>query len=408
MVEAGDLGPWSPTGPGQSHSAWRRRFLSCRPLVHDHTRVIELERRAAWTGRCEAWRHGVLAGGPFIEYDLDAAYCEIAAGCELPRMLVGPIEEHAAVKRAVEVDRYAILARVRVRCREAVLPTLHRDQIVWPVGTFETVLWDPELRLAIEAGCNVEYLESYAYRRGPVLRDVAAWILRELEDASLVGDGIRRRLLKHWARALIGRCGMRYRSWEPWGRAHEPDVTMGFILDYETGVERELLQVGHELKVLTDYEESRDSLPQIPGWVMSECRVRLWRLMQTAGLSHVVYVDTDSIIVDRAGAERIAEAETAGLLPPLHVKGRYSRMKVDGPRMLDVDHERRRSGIPLSAGIQDGTRLSGEVHRSLKRALMDRGISTVEIVERTFEPSALDIRRVHGCNGETSAVYLEQ
>src|SRR6185437_15145303 len=59
------LGPFRPTGAGQSHAAYRRRFMTAAPLVHADTAALAAERAAMHTGRAEAWAHGRHQAGPY-------------------------------------------------------------------------------------------------------------------------------------------------------------------------------------------------------------------------------------------------------------------------------------------------------------------------------------------------------
>lgn len=395
LVDGYDLGPWRPTGAGQSHSAWRKRFLTHKCLVHDRLEVLEAERAASWTGRCEAWRHGRLDGQRFTEYDLDLAYCQIAADSTVPTVLMG--EAHTADPAALcsQSDQYAVLAKVNVQTRVECVPAMGDEHILWPVGEFQTVLWDPELRLALECGAEVEVERAWLYRRAPALQEVSEWIMQALSDQSGGLTPVQRRLMKHWARALVGRCALRYRTWELWGEADSEDVSLGMLHDWQTGDVSELMQVGTQLRVLSEQRESPESLPQIPGWIMSECRARLWQLMTVAGTDHVAYVDTDCLIVDELGAQRLARWQADGQGWPMHVKGRYRQLTIHGPRMLELDGQRRMSGVPLQARLDENGKLAGEVFLSLRESLLRHQVDSVEVLHRTYDPAGLDRRRVH-------------
>lgn len=404
--EAADLGPWRPTGAGQSHSAWKRRHLTHRVLVHDQLAVLSAERAGAWTGRCEAWRHGELTAGPYTEYDLSLAYCQIAADSDLPAVLAGHV---SATDAGALLDRHpdhAILAQVTVKADVECVPALHDEHILWPVGEFQTTLWDPELHLAVGNGCEVTVHDAWVYRRAPVLHSAASWIIGELNAGLQSSSAVQLRLLKHWARALVGRCALRYRTWETWGQAESDDVTLGLIHDWQSGDVSEMMQVGRQLRVLTEQRESDESLPQIPGWIMSECRRRLWSLMCTAGLDHILYVDTDSLIVDQLGAERLERRYHRDRRWPLHVKGHYDQVLIHGPRMLVVDGQRRMAGIPLQARLDENGRLAGEVFLSLRESLLRHQVDSVELLRRTYDPAGLDRRRTHNLDGSTAPITI--
>ena len=83
-VSDDDLGNFRPTGAGQSWSAFRHRFMEHELLAHDDEEARAAERRSAYTGRCEAWRHGRMVGSPFAEHDFTTAYAIVGRDCAVP------------------------------------------------------------------------------------------------------------------------------------------------------------------------------------------------------------------------------------------------------------------------------------------------------------------------------------
>ena len=406
LLHAEQLGPWRPTGSGQSHSMWRARFLSHRPLVHDQVEALAAERRAQWTGRCEAWRWGQHTDGPYVELDLSLAYCQIAADTLLPSVLIGeqPCE---TLDQAVEMSRRGcVLADVEVTTDEPLVPAAHDGHMIWPVGTFRTTLWTPELALLFNAGAQVRFERTWFYRSAPVLADAANWIIGHLHGNPEGLTAVQLRMLKHWARCLVGRCALRYRDWQDFMDADDEKVSLGTFHDWDTGTITEMMQVGRKIKILADQAEAPDSLPQIPGYIMAECRARLWRLMQVAGHDHTLYVDTDSLIVDQLGAKRMRRAIRQGLPYPLHEKGTYADVDLAGPRMLTVDGTRRFAGVPLAATLDEHGKLQGEVFVSLREALTRNRYDLVQALKRQYSPTGSDHRRVRQPDGSTIPIRL--
>lgn len=406
LIESEDLGPWRPTGAGQSHSAWRRRFYTHRCLVHDHLEALDAERHASWTGRAEAWRHGELDHGPYTEFDLSLAYCQIAADSQLPAVFVGEAASTDPAWLSALSGSHAILSKVTVTTDVPLVPTMGDEHILWPTGTFDTVLWDPELAMLTANDCDVTVHQAWVYRKAPVLAEASQWVIDKLANLDGSVTAVQHRMLKHWARTLVGRCALRYRIWEKWGTAEDEDVTLGMYHDWDTGNVSEMMQVGNQLRVLSEQQESPDSMPQIPGWVMSECRRRLWATMCVAGLDHVVYVDTDSIITDSLGTQRIQRWLSKGGGWPTHIKGTYQKLTIHGPRMLTVDDERRMAGVPLQAYLDKSGQLRGEVFVSLRESLLRHQVDSVEVLQRRFDPGGSDRRRQHLDWGRTTPYVL--
>lgn len=395
FVRDEDLGPFRPTGAGQSNAAWRRRFLTHPPHVHADPDLLALERTAMWTGRCEAWQHGKLSTGPYVEYDLERCYANIAHHHLLPARL------HArwaspSVRRYERLRcEWKILARVRVTTSEPVAPAAHQGRMIWPVGTFDTVLWDPEIDLALQHGADLELLEAWLYEPAPVLRDVTGWILDGLEDPDAVTPPLVRRMLKHWSRAVVGRVAMRYREWEEWARTEEHGLELGVHLDRRTGHRTDYLHVGRSWRVLSALRESDGSLPMVTGYVMSEARRRLYELSEDAGPMGVVYMDTDSLIASPPGAllleERIARDGAYGL----RAKDTWRRLEIRGPRNLALDTTPRIAGVPLRHRRVAPLEFETEHWSTLKASMLTGELDHVSVHQRRIQVLGRDPRREH-------------
>lgn len=407
-IEGENLGQFRPTGSGQAYAAYRRRFIGDRILIHDDMDRLAHERHAMYTGRAEAWKHGGLHGGPYVEYDLHAAYCHIGAECEVPVRARGALGGMSNARLQKAMERWRVLAHVTVDTDVECLPASVGGRTLWPVGRFDTWLWDPEIRLALQYANSVRVNRAYTYARGYAIRDFCGYVLDGMGNQSQVYGEVPKRVLKHWSRCLVGRLGLRYRTWHKFGPQVPPDVRLVTYLDADDGTRSELLLAGSQRLLLGDMAESPESCPQIPGWVMSECRSRLWRKMVDCS-PDVAYVDTDSIIV-QAGGDRNAHLEFEG--DPLdHAwvrKGVYDLLTIHGPRNLEVGVSRRVSGLPLSAVKTGELEYSGEVMRSLKQSMRGGTFDRVVSMPREFRLQALDYRRMHLADGSTQPFRLEE
>lgn len=400
-VRGADLGPFRPTGSGQAYAAYRRRFMHDKLLVHDDRDRLGAERAGMWTGRCEAWRHGRLTRGPYVEMDMQAAYSTIAAECDVPTVARHHVQYTTPDHVARLMQRFAVLARVTVTIDTPMVPTYADGHTLWPVGTFTTWLWDPELSLVIGADAVRIVHECYVYERGPALRTFAKWVLDGMGDTSGATPDICRLVLKHWSRCLVGRMGLRYRAWEPFATSKDIDLRLATYVDSTDNSLTDLLIAGHEWMILAAMDEATESLPQIPSWVMSECRRRLWDAMTTVGLHNVVYVDTDSIIY--LPAADIGPAPATGYLQQRgwSRKGKYRRLTIYGPRNLQTERERKVAGLPLTARQVAPLEFTGEVMRSIKESMRAGELDRVTMLPRTFKLAATDPRRQHAPRTQT-------
>jgi hypothetical protein len=400
-LEEVGTGPFRPTGSGQSHSHFRRKYLGGKDiLVHGDEYALERERTAMWTGRAEAWRHGEVKG-PLYEHDLNLAYCRIAAACRVPVRLS---HRQGGGMRVADINystRHTLMAEVTVTTDKPLVPTGEESRIYWPVGTFDTVLWEPELLLLTWEGAEAVVKRMWWYESDRVLKPMAEWLITELDKDTSQAPPPVGRLLKHWARTLVGRCGLRYREWEDFGEVPRLGLSLSTMYDVETGEEAELLHVGEKIMELAAMAEADTSVPQITGFVMSQARRQLWELVQVAGEENIAYMDTDCLIVNREGHERLEIGKLMPCCANLTHKATWASATIHGPRNIELEHERRISGVPVNAIRIGDTTFAAEVWAGVKASLSGSQLDHVAVTQRMFEVTQSDSRRVHLPDGST-------
>jgi len=206
---------------------------------------------------------------------------------------------------------------------------------------------------------------------------------------------------------MIGRLGLRYRAWEKFGHNPEPDLRLITYLDTDEGTATDMLIAGYDRFLLADMAEAEESLPQIPGWIMSECRRRLWEVMWSAGIGHVIYVDTDSVVLDVPYAQQVMSIDNTRFERAWAVKGTYNSMTIHGPRNLVCETTRRVAGLPLIARQTAPLEFTGQIMRSIKESMKAGQLDCVATIPRKFVLDAPDLRRVHLKNGLTAPYEID-
>lgn len=402
FLRESECGDFRLTGPAQGSAAFRHRFLPARTLLcHDDAEQLERERRSAWAGRCEVWRHGQVEG-PLHEWDYTAAYARLARDAKLPCHYRGELCPASLERLERLPDRFAYLAEVEVELETPLLPAEHAGAILWPVGRFRTLAWDCELELAREHGARLEVGRAWVYRRAPLLAEWGAWIVAELERPAGELCPVARACLKLWSRSLIGRFGLRYPDWRQLAQAESSALELISTVSAETGKRGAWLRIGEQVLELTGTVESPDSAPAVMGYVMALARVRLWRAIEAAGQDSLVYLDTDSLIVDEAGSRRLAQFARTPAGEGLRRKGRYGGGHFYGPRQLELPGEHRIAGLPRSAVPQDEGVWRAAFWQSAAHSLRVGEPGSVRVTERSFQIRAQDARRAHLAGGATA------
>jgi len=407
FLQAEGVGKMRPTGSGQSHAAWRRKFLPEKTLlVHDRPAALAHERTAMWAGRAESWRHGEV-NGPLYEHDLNLAYCRIAAATPVPVRLKTQLPWVNKKTGCKEIEGLVSLAHVTVKTDQPLVPYGEDERIYWPVGEFTTDLWQPELDLLRDEGADVYIHYGWAYETAPVLAPMAEWLIERLEASADQVSPVVKRLLKHWARTLVGRCALRYRQWEPFGTQPKMELGIWTMIEGEPFNMKEMLSVGHRIMELAEMAESDNSVPQVTGFIMSQARADLWRLMQVAGTDNLVYVDTDSLLVNAKGHAKLRGVAEESSHTVLTHKATWAKAEVTGPRNLVLESDRKIAGVPRRAVRIGDHVFEGEVWAGIKTSLSGRQLDNVAVQKRLFEVTALDQRRRHLPDGTTRPIEVQ-
>jgi hypothetical protein len=402
-----DMGNWQLTGAGQSWAAYRHKWMHHDLLVHGDADALAAERRAMWTGRCEAYWHGTELRQVLHEWDLSTAYARVARDARLPVRLLGPVPPNRSPESYVDDPRYVVLAEVSVETETPTVPTLHDDRILWPVGRFDTTLWDVEIQEAIADGATVTYGRAWLYRAEPALRGWAQWVLNSLSASDDVVPAWRKAIIRHWSRALVGRFAMQYSTWADWATSSTMDVERRTVIDEIEDSTYDILHIGAQIFREEGVEEWSNSMPAITGYVMALCRIRLWRLKKALPEGCVLYVDTDSLLATDLFSDEIAALARSSQGEGLRLKTSWQGFSLYGPRQIVTGDRVRMGGIPVRALRTARHKFEGEVYESVDVALRHGRASIVKAVDRTWTTTSVDRRRSGPSVGWTSPYRIE-
>lgn len=404
FVRSEDLGNWQPTGAGMAFATWRHKFLKHSILVHNNEDALKAERKAMHTGRAEAWRHGRLIGDQWTEVDLRQAYVHIARDTELPTKLKWHEGALTLAQYRNLCRRFRVLARVHVQTTVPSVPVYSQGRTIWPVGSFDTWLWDCECDSAIASADSVKISEAYVYTKAPVLSEWARWVLEVQERADGHVPDTVRRYVKHSGRTLIGRIALRTAQWAVWGTNPEGEAGISYVVDSETGVVNRLMHVGDRTMIEEARIEGQDSLPQITGYITARCRVLLWEAMGVAGYDNIAHVDTDSLLVNAAGLGNLRRHFGDSFDAVWQPKGTYRHLTVYGPRNYRADGVRKLAGIPGGAKETSANRFDGVTWSSIAGDMANGDTSSVTITNKSWQMNIKDPRRNKAPGGRTRTI----
>jgi hypothetical protein len=263
---------------------------------------------------------------------------------QFPTALVG-VAPTASVERLAELcQRYAVIADVDLEATSPLYPKRWDQRLVFPVGKFSTTLATPELQLALARGHVVSVGKCALYRRGPIFRQWVDEIYELRKDAKAAGDPLWDELLKRLLNSLFGKFGQLNDEWEfVADEPEEPDrIWTEYNLDKDS---RETFRrLGGIKERSIGSREGYNSFVAIAAQVTSWARVLLLRYIEQAEFSNVYYCDTDSLIVNERGMERLQPEISPTSLGKLKLEGTSSDVVLNAPKNYSFGELSRHKG----------------------------------------------------------------
>ena len=396
-----DLGCWARTGAGIGWNTVIRRHLNAKVLVHEDDALRTIEQEAIYGGRAEAWQWGRLRREKWHEWDYELAYAAVAGTETLPAYY----QDHVAslslrhIRRTYPATRW--LCHAHVSQSQPLLPARDEHGTYFPTGTLTGWWWDCELIMAEDYGAEVTVIEAHRYKGEPWLQTWASWVQDLVADTSSPQAKVLGVAAKHWQRSVIGRSAMRYGNWTEVGPAYINGVSYMDTLDLESGVLGATFQAGGRRWESFERTWWDQALPQLLSAVSAHCRVRLWNAMQVAGPQHVAYVDTDSLIVDSQGSERLRLVTGNEGLGSLREKSTIARLDVWAPRYVTSPHFTRIAGVGSDRERTGPHKYRSSVWERLPEALAGGHPDEVQIRKVVAEMALEDWHRIHLPSGNT-------
>lgn len=304
ILSSHQLGGWGITAGGIAKSGWIGSYGGPPLYVSNGTRGDPLEARAVAGGLLLARPTG---DEPVTAYSVDCRSMYPWICCHYPQAtdLTRRVTDSISASKLVHENALTTLADVDVETQSQRYPQWTGTATVYPTGTFRTVLCGPELKECIKRGELRHVHSCNVYRLGFPMGDYQrrCWSARqECEDgpARLAAP-----LVKRLGVSLVGKMAQRTEVWQE----TTPDIT-----DPLWGSWTHFTQDGRRIPMraragITEAcigsELCAHSILPIPLWVWSWGRVKLWRWIDVAGPTSVLYADTDGLLLTTEGYERL-------------------------------------------------------------------------------------------------------
>jgi hypothetical protein len=344
-----ELGGLKSTLASQAMSGYRARFIQDAPVIHNNEKALQLERDGYHGGRVECRFIGKLPQEDYYYLDVNSMYPYCMIGNELPKKLLGYTENVMQPFWKVRLGMYYNIADVEIETDEPVYPLYYNHKLIFPVGRFRTVLYNPELLYAYNHNHIRKAYRWAIYDTGNLFTNYVDFFYSAKVAHTKEGNLSARYIDKLFLNSLYGKFGQL-----------NPTRTEGIETDFK-GVYR-LPQINFETKLhwqeiawygktYKEYKEgeTRLSCPSIAGAITAKGRMTLWQYITIAGLSNVFYWDTDSLIVNTEGYTRLLSSISTSDIGKVKLEGKSSILEIRGNKDYTFGDESKTKGVPKKA-----------------------------------------------------------
>jgi hypothetical protein len=145
------------------------------------------------------------------------------------------------------------------------------------------------------------------------------------------------------------------------------------VYDYNTRDKKTYISLAGSVFIKIRNEEPVEGAVAVSSFITAYGRMLLWKLIKTAGREHCYYCDTDSLIVDKEGYERLKGFMVQDELGALKVEGSCSRVVFRNAKNYTFGSHEFMKGVKKEAKmINDGVYIQKEILEL--KTLLKRGI----------------------------------
>jgi hypothetical protein len=363
------LGIFHTTIGSQAFSGYRHSYMNHKIYIHTDDVATRLERSAYYGGRTEPFYVGQIEGETLYKLDVNSMYPHVMRRYLYPTHLQKVGTSMTMEDLHLSLDRGGIIATVELECKEPIFPQKLTDKNVYPIGQFAATLTTPELRYAYDRHWIVKVGEYATYRMRDIFAEYVDYFYALKLRYQATGDNLHRSLVKLLLNSLYGKFGQSGYEDRIIGTCEPDEWSVSYGYDATDRHPFTIYRGGGTIIQQNRCGEGFNSFVAIAAHVTAYGRMYLWNLICRAGKRNVYYVDTDSLIVNRAGYDALAPLVNPERLGYLKVEATATTLEIRSPKDYLFGQHLVRKGVPVEAEEVDTDTYSFETWPSMNSQL---------------------------------------
>jgi len=349
FIQEHNLGGFAITTAGMAMHAFKHRFMDKKVWIHSNEEALKLEREAYHGGRCEALRIGINQESDYYALDVNGMYAQVEMKYALPVSLLGFYDNRGVRELQLSLQKYAVIALVDVDAHDPVYPAKIGDQLEYPTGMITVALTTGELQYAFEHD-EIKAVHCYTvYRQAMLMKEYGEYFSQLKAKYTQEGNWLMRQLCKDFPNMLYGKFGQKGSKSSVIGDCDPAIFRYCDGYDTVSNERYDLLMAGGKVTKIVETPAAWDTFVAIAAHVTAYARLCLWDLMVKAGLENVYHVATDSLVVNQAGYNRLADRIDTVKVGFLKVEQKGGRLIVYGKNDWELAGQRHLKGVQEKA-----------------------------------------------------------
>jgi hypothetical protein len=276
---------------------------------------------------------------------------------------------------------YYVIADVELETNTNCFPYRGKEKLLFPVGCLRTALHHAELELAREHATIHHVYRVAIYEKKHIFDEYVDFFYAIKRDAEQKNDKVTRQMAKLFLNSLYGKFGQT--GHHTLISENTTDQLWGRICGFSERLGKRVETVYFRDQMIVSWQEGESyySCPSIAGAVTAYARVVLWKYMTIAGLEHVFYCDTDSLIVNDDGYRNLLNCISQDKLGYLKIEGISRVLVVFGAKDYAFGDDVKLKGVPKRAQqISEGVFVYDQFEKL--RSWLNRGAHEGVIVKK--------------------------
>ncbi|MEM0058783.1 MAG: DNA polymerase, partial [Candidatus Bathyarchaeia archaeon] len=209
FLQKHNYGSWGLSIAGQAFRTFRHRFLDVKIHIHNDNDALQLERKAYGGGMVRCFKVGKFENGPYYKLDVNSEYPYVMAMEKYPVQLI-KVWDGCTIEHLRELlEKGCVIADVIIDPVISIFRRRVPGKVIYPLYRFRTVMTTPELKLALELGCELKVNKIAFYRAANPFKRFMEEMYELRRHYKKEGNTVYATMIKYLMNSLSGKWGTR-------------------------------------------------------------------------------------------------------------------------------------------------------------------------------------------------------